>query len=165
MTSERDGGPKRENEDSNTVNEDFRSLMEGLRTTLPGVQIITAFLLTLPLQSHFEDLVTAERIAYYVAFASALISSLLLMAPSSHQRLRAAEQGTVARHSPHHLAVAVRVTNLGTTLFAVAMVAVAYLISSVLFVTPVAIAFTVLVAAVCAWTWFYQPLVAFDRED
>ena len=155
----------RADHETNSVNEEFLALMEGLRTTLPGVQIITAFLLTLPLQNHFEDLTTGERVAYDVAFASALISSLLLMAPSSHQRLRAQEQGTVARRSRHHLAVAVRLTNVGTTLFAVAMVAVAYLISSVLFDTWVAIVFTALVAVVCAWTWFYQPLVAFVRKE
>ena len=69
------------------VDDQFRSLLEGLRTTLPGVQLITAFLLTMPLYDRFEDLTGAERAAYYVAFVSALVSSLLLMAPSSHQRL------------------------------------------------------------------------------
>ncbi len=38
--SERDRQPN--------VDKEFRSLMEGLRTTLPGVQFIVAFLLTLP---------------------------------------------------------------------------------------------------------------------
>src|SRR5690606_9604903 len=37
------------------VDDEFRSLMEGLRTTLPGIQIITAFLLTLPLYDRFDD--------------------------------------------------------------------------------------------------------------
>ena len=33
----------------NDVDDQFRSLMEGLRTTLPGVQVLFAFLVVLPL--------------------------------------------------------------------------------------------------------------------
>ena len=32
------------------VDDQFRAILEGLRTTLPGVQVLFAFLLTLPLQ-------------------------------------------------------------------------------------------------------------------
>jgi hypothetical protein len=145
------------------VEKEFRSLLEGLRTTLPGVQLITAFLLTLPLYERFEQLVRAERVAYYVAFGSALVSSVLLMAPSSHQRLRA-HGGTVARHSRRHLAVAIRLTVVGSALFAVALTASAFLVSSLVLGTPIAVAVTVVVAAVEAWSWFYLPLVVFRHD-
>lgn len=145
------------------VDEQFRSLLEGLRTTLPGVQLITAFLLTLPLYDRFADLVRAERVAYYVAFGSALVSSLLLMAPSSHQRLRA-QAGQVARHSQRHLVVAVRLTVIGSALFAIALTASAFLVSSLVLGTPTAIGVTTVVGAVGAWSWFYLPLVSFERR-
>lgn len=150
--------------DDGEVDEEFRSLLEGLRTTLPGVQLITAFLLTLPLYDRFSDLVHAERVAYYVAFGSALASSLLLMAPSSHQRVRA-HHGEVARHSRRHLVVAVRLTVVGSALFAVALTASAFLVSSLVLGTPAAIGVTTLVAAVGAWSWFYLPLITFERDD
>lgn len=152
-----------DHEKRRNVDRQFRSLLEGLRTTLPGVQLITAFLLTLPLYDRFEDLDHPERVAYYVAFASALVSSLLLMAPSSHQRLRA-ERGDVTRHSPRHLAVAVRLTVAGSFLFALALTAVSFLVSSLVLGTGPAIGITVTVAAVNAWSWFYLPLVTFERE-
>jgi hypothetical protein len=145
------------------VEEEFRSLLEGLRTTLPGVQLISAFLLTLPLYDHFDDLVRSERVAYYIAFVSALISSLLLMAPSSHQRLRS-QHGVVARHSRRHLQTAVRLTIVGTVAFAIAITAAAYLVSSVVLGTGAAIGVAGLVGAVAAWSWFYLPLVAFGRR-
>lgn len=145
------------------VEEQFRSLLEGLRTTLPGVQLITAFLLTLPLYERFADLVRAERVAYYVAFGSALVSSLLLMAPSSHQRVRG-RGGSVARHSRRHLMVAVRLTIVGSALFAVALTASAFLVSSLVLGTGSAIAVTVGVGLVGAWSWFYLPLVTFRRD-
>jgi hypothetical protein len=145
------------------VEREFRSLLEGLRTTLPGVQFITAFLLTIPLYERFADLVRAERVAYYIAFGSALSSSLLLMAPSSHQRIRA-QDGRVARHSRRHLEVAVRLTVVGSALFAVALTASAFLVSSFVLGTPIAIGVTAFVAAVGAWSWFYLPLVTFARD-
>ena len=143
------------------MEEEFRSLLEGLRTTLPGVQLITAFLLTLPLYDRFGDLVRPERVAYYVAFVSALLSSLLLMAPASHQRLRAGDG--VARRHRHHLDVAVRLTVLGSAGFALAITASAYLVSSVVLGTRAAVGVTILVAAVGLWSWYYLPLVSFRR--
>lgn len=145
------------------VEEQFRSLQEGLRTTLPGVQLITAFLLTLPLYDHFADLVRAERVAYYVAFASALVGSLLLMAPSAHQRLRA--RHGVARRSARHLGIAVRITVVGTVALLVAIAAVAYLVSSIVLGTPTAVVVTVVMTAIGGWSWFYLPLVTFERDD
>lgn len=155
MNDLRDGG-------AGDVDEQFRSLQEGLRTTLPGVQLITAFLLTLPFYDRFDDLVTHERIAYYTAFMSAITGSLLLMAPSAHQRLRA-DDG-VARHSRRHLLVAVRITVLGTVALLVAIAAVAYLVASVVLNTPTAIVLSLTLTAVGAWSWFYLPLVHFERK-
>jgi hypothetical protein len=144
------------------VEDEFRSLLEGLRTTLPGVQLITAFLLTLPLYDHFEDLVRSERVAYYIAFVSALVSSLLLMAPSSHQRLRAGDG--VARRHRRHLQSAVRLTIVGTIGFAITITASAFLVSSVVLGSGIAIGVTAVVAGVCAWSWFYLPLVGFRSQ-
>jgi hypothetical protein len=148
----------------NPIEDQFRSLLEGLRTTLPGVQLIAAFLLTVPFYDHWDDLVHLERLAYYVAFGSALLSSLLLMAPSSHQRLRAESRGSVARHSTRHLAVAVRLTVIGTVLFAIAVTAVAYLVASFVLGSIAAAVSAIVVGAVGAWSWFYVPLVDFERD-
>lgn len=159
------GGERVDDGRTGDVDDQFRALLEGLRTTLPGVQLITAFLLTVPLYDRFTDLVTAERVAYYVAFVSALLSSLLLMAPSAHQRLRADERGAVVRRSPRHLRVAVRLTIVGTAVFMVAITAVAYLVSSVVMNTVVAAALAALVAFVGGWSWFYLPIVRFSGDS
>lgn len=147
------------------VDDDFRSLLEGLRTTLPGIQLITGFLLIVPFQVDFDDLSTAERFAFHVAFASALTGSLLLMAPSSHQRLRAQADGTVARHTARHVRVAIRLATAGSVLFALSLVAVAYLVASYVLNTPVAVVVTALVGAVGAWSWFYLPLVSWAADE
>jgi hypothetical protein len=150
--------------DDSSVEEQFRSLLEGLRTTLPGVQLATAFLLTVPMYDKYDTLVHSERVAYYIAFASALVASLLLMAPSSHQRLRSRD-GVITRHSRRHLDAAVKITVVGSALFGVTITAVAYLVASIVLSTTVAVTVTVLVALTCLWSWYYLPLVSFRRDD
>jgi hypothetical protein len=144
------------------VEEEFRSLLEGLRTTLPGVQLVTGFLLTVPLYDKYDSLVRSERVAYYVAFVSALLSSLLLMAPSSHQRLRS-DDGVARRHRSH-LATAVHLTIVGSAGFGVAITAVAYLVSSIVLSGALAGVVAAAVAIVCLWSWYYLPLVAFRGD-
>lgn len=145
------------------VQEQFSALLDGLRTTLPGVQLTTAFLLTLPLYDKFAGLARGERLAYYVAFVCSLLASVLLVAPSAHQRLRAGHG--VQRRSQHHLDVAVRITVVGTVASAVAIVAVAFLVSSIVLGAGGAGLVTGVVAAVGLWSWFYLPLVTFERDD
>ena len=148
--------------DDDQVEDEFRSLMEGLRTTLPGVQLVTAFLLTVPLYETYDSLERQERGAYYVAFVSALLASLLLMAPSSHQRLRSGD--SVARRHRSHLNTAVHLTIIGSAAFAVAITSVAFMVSSIVLSTGIAVAVTAVTAAVCLWSWYYLPLVAFRRD-
>lgn len=147
----------------NDVDDQFRSLMEGLRTTLPGVQVLFAFLLVLPLQASFGEIRDLERIAYYVAFFGSAMASVLLIAPSAHQRLRAPVNG-VERRSERHLQIAVSLTIAGTIIFAIALSAAVFLISTLTLTDSLAVAATMAVAGIMAWSWFYIPLVTFRRH-
>ena len=148
---------------NDTVDEQFRSLLEGLRTSIPGVQVLFAFLLTAPLQNKFADLSRHDANAFSVAFYAAAISSVLLIAPSVHQRVRAPSTG-IRRHSKRHLRWTTWVVIIGSITMGIAMVATTYLVSRLTFgATPATIA-TSLVAAVMLWAWFYLPLVTFNRR-
>ena len=149
--------------EENSVDERFRSLMEGLRTTLPGAQVLVAFLLVLPVQAEFNLLSTVDLIAYYVAFATAMLASVLLIAPSVHQRVRSPISG-VTRGNERHLQAAVRLTIAGTVFLMMALISVTYLVTS-LVVTGVAAAVSaVVLGAVAGYSWFYQPLITFNRD-
>jgi hypothetical protein len=152
-------------DEDDQVEEEFRSLMEGLRTTLPGVQLATAFLLTVPLYEKYDTLMRSERIAYFIAFVTALASSLLLTAPSSHQRLRVRAGEGLARRHRRHLDAAVRIAVVGSLLFAIAITSVAYLVSSIVLGPGWSIVVTIAIAAVLGWSWYYLPLVSFRRDD
>lgn len=150
-------------ENNNDVDDEFRSILEGLRTTLPGVQVLFAFLLVLPLQAAFAEISDLEHMAYWVAFFGSAVASVLLIAPSAHQRLRAPITG-VERHSRRHLRIAIRLTIAGTVAFAIALAAAVFLISSLTLSDSVAVAAALATAAVIAWSWFYVPLVTFERR-
>jgi uncharacterized membrane protein len=149
-------------ESQSDVDDQFRAILEGLRTTLPGVQVLFAFLLVLPLQASFAEIRDLERFAYYVAFFGSAMASVLLIAPSAHQRLRAPITG-VERRSRAHLRITILLTIVGTVVFAVSLAAAVFLISMLTLTDSVAVAATGAVALVIAWSWFYVPLVTFQR--
>jgi hypothetical protein len=146
------------------VDDQFRALMEGLRTTIPGVMVLFSFLLVLPLQASFGDISDPNTIVYYVAFSSAAVSSILLIAPSVHQRVRAPISG-IKRTSWNHVMTATRIAIAGTVFFLVSVAAVVYLVSSLVFYDWLGIMATVMIAVTAAWAWFYLPLVRFNRKD
>jgi hypothetical protein len=147
-------------EDGDEVDDAFRAVLEGLRTTLPGVQVLFAFLLTLPFLGSFAALPTSGKVAFYIAFFGSAVASILLIAPSAHQRLRAPVSG-VKRHSARHLQVTVRITIVGTVVFAIALGAAVYLVSSMVLNGVGVILATIGITALLGWSWFYVALVTF----
>lgn len=144
------------------VDEAFRAVLEGLRTTLPGTQALFGFLLILPFQSAFGSLDTLDHASFLIAFLAAALSTVLLIAPSVHQRVRAPKSG-VERRSRRHLRITVWVTIVGSVVFAVALAAAVFLVARVvLSSTAAGIAGGAIVLSVL-FSWFYLPLVTFQR--
>ena len=145
------------------VDEQFRALLEGLRTSLPGVQVLFAFLLTAPLQGAFADFDGFERSSFGVAFYASGLASILLIAPSVHQRMRAPATG-IQRHSRRHLVFATWITIVGTAAMGVAIVATTLVVSSFVFGRGAAFVTGSVVGGVAAWAWCFVPLVTFRRR-
>ena len=145
-----------------TADEQFRALMEGLRTTIPGVTVLFGFLLALPFQSDFGDIAAVDRFTYGVAFLSTAVAAVLLIAPSVHQRVRGLMTG-IPRRSPEHVKVAVALTVAGTVSFLIAIVSSTYLVSSVRLGSVGAGIVLAATALLASWAWFYLPLVTFKK--
>jgi MFS family permease len=60
----------------------FYGLLQELRVVLPGVQVLLAFLLTVPFAARFEDLDTWGRRSYEIALTSSMLSVTFLLAPT-----------------------------------------------------------------------------------
>jgi Family of unknown function (DUF6328) len=63
-------------------------LLNELRVALPGVQILFAFLLTVPFTQRFAALTMFERDVFYITLVAATLSAACLIAPSAAHRLR-----------------------------------------------------------------------------
>lgn len=70
------------------LNRELIELLNELRVALPGVQVLFAFLLTLPFTRGWPQLGHTERVMYFVALLLAAVASGFLIAPSAHHRLR-----------------------------------------------------------------------------
>jgi hypothetical protein len=99
----------------------WEEILQELRVTQTGTQIITGFLLTIPFQARFTDL-TATQVGIYLALVStAAVSTVLALAPVSlHRALfrrHAKPQIVQVAHVLVRLAlVAIAITLSGTTL-------------------------------------------------
>ena len=72
---------------STQLDRNWNELLQELRVTQTGVQILTGFLLTMPLQPRFADLDGFARNVYGAAVGLSLFATMLLIAPVSMHRL------------------------------------------------------------------------------
>ena len=63
-------------------------LLNELRIALPGVQILFAFLLTVPFTQRFPQLTIFQRDVFYLTLVATSLSTGCLIAPSAAHRLR-----------------------------------------------------------------------------
>jgi predicted membrane channel-forming protein YqfA (hemolysin III family) len=135
-------------------------LLNELRVALPGVQVLFAFLLTVPFSTRFKELSTLQRNAYFAAFLFTTAASILLMTPSAYHRLRWRR-----RDKEHILVFSNRVTIAGLVFLAVAIALVVFVVADVVFDARVAgISGGVAAAAVFGF-WFLIPLVRAEMKE
>jgi Family of unknown function (DUF6328) len=129
-------------------------LLNELRVALPGVQVLFAFLLAVPFANGWTRVTELQRDVFFVAFIAAAASTILLIAPSAHHRLRWREgdKERILRRA-NDLAIA------GTVFLAIGMTATVFLISDILFAAWWAALTTAAIAGAFAWFWYGLPLV------
>ena len=69
------------------LDRNWNELLQELRVTQTGVQILTGFLLTLPFQERFEDLDGYQRTVFLVLVGLAVLTTGLIVAPVSLHRI------------------------------------------------------------------------------
>ena len=128
-------------------------LLSELRVALPGVQILFAFLLTVPFSARYEQLTRFQLDVYYVTLLATALSAACLIAPSAAHRLRFHQGDRVwLIESANALTIA------GLAFLAAAMSGVVLLITDVLFDGARVWAYPALVWAVIVALWFGRPL-------
>ena len=161
--SEQDAqGPEPDEDERERVNRELIELLNELRVALPGVQVLFAFLLTLPFTQRFTTVTGAQKGAYFAAFLTAALGVALLIAPSSYHRLRF-RKGDKRRmlFTSNKLVIA------GMGFVAVSMTGVVFVITDVVFGIPAASAITAAIALWFLWFWYGLPIsrALEDRRD
>ena len=88
LTRHVEEGPDDRSKEERKRDRQMIELLNELRVALPGVQILFAFLLTVPFSMRFADLTLFQRDVYYVTLIATALSTSCLIAPSAAHRLR-----------------------------------------------------------------------------
>ena len=73
--------------DVNADTGDLTDMLGELRVLLPCAQLLSAFLITVPFNSGFADIVTSEKGVFVATFMLSTLSLILLSAPAVQHRL------------------------------------------------------------------------------
>ncbi|EAP98950.1 hypothetical protein JNB_02240 [Janibacter sp. HTCC2649] len=140
------------------LDRNWDELLQELRVTQTGVQLLAGFLLTLPFQRRFASITESQRTAYLVALASAIVATTLLVAPVSAHRLM------FRRHAKHQLVgFADRAARVGLVTLSISIVSATYLIFDVVVGRGAALTAAAAAVVVFVVNWLVIPLVVRSR--
>ena len=141
------------------VDRNFNELLGELRIALPGVQVLFAFLLTVPFAQGFPQLTGFERGLYFAVLLLTALASALLIAPTAYHRLQF-RRG----RKREILSFANRAAVLGLGALALAMTGAILLITDFLFGAAVAIPVGTATALLFGSLWYLLPLAQGRRH-
>ena len=136
----------------------FNDILQELRVTQTGVQVLFSVLLTLPFSQRFAKVTDFQKDVYFVSLLLAAATAVVLVAPVSTHRLlfRTGQK-------PWVVEVASRYAVLGLVLLALTITAVLLLVSDVLFQSGWALVAAMVFGLVTVGTWFVPPIVRHRR--
>jgi hypothetical protein len=118
--------------DRDELRKRYEVLLQELRVSLPGVQVLSAFLLTAPFSQRFNELDEWGRRAYGVALISSMLSVICLVGPILLHRVGE------RRARADRLRWAIRLQVVGLAFLAVALVTAVWGVARFVFDTSTA---------------------------
>ena len=140
------------------VDRELIELLNGLRVILPGVQVLLAFLLTVPFSQGFTKATSTNRMVYFATVLLTVAATGALTMPAAYHRIRF-RQGD----KEQMLQISNVFAIAGLVLLTFAMASVVFLITNVLYGATAAIPVALVVLLVLGFSWFAVPL--FRRVD
>lgn len=152
MMAEPSDSGRRETDDER-ADRNLSDLLQELRVALPGVQVLFAFLLTVPFSQRFSELSKFQQWLYFGVMITVALATVMLVAPTAgHRILFRRQQKEFIVTLSNTLALA------GLLLLAIAMTGAIALISDFIFGTTTAVISTVVMAAAFLGFWFFGPI-------
>lgn len=138
----------------------WNEILQELRVTQTGIQILTGFLLTVPFQQRFTELSAPQVRLYLALVAGASLTTGLLVAPVSLHRW------LFRKHvKPSLVRAADRLMRLGLVFFALVVCGVVLLVFDVVVGPGVAVAASAGLLVLIVLAWFVLPAVLDRRRD
>jgi len=82
-----DGHGEPDEDDAERLTRNLNELLQELRVTQTGIQILTGFLLTLPFSQRFKDLDATQRGAFLAILAGSVVTTGLVTSPVAFHRV------------------------------------------------------------------------------
>jgi hypothetical protein len=151
-------GPDRHETPAERSDRNWSELLQELRVAQTGVQLLTAFLLSLPFQQRFATITDGQEAVYLVVVLLSVAATGVLIAPVALHRV------VFRRHEKTWLVdTAAWLAQVGLALLALAVAGVVLLIFLVTVGPTAAAAATVGVGAMLLGLWAVLPLRARSR--
>jgi O-antigen/teichoic acid export membrane protein len=144
----------RDETDLERLDRNFTELLQELRVAQTGVQILFAFLLTLPFSARFERIAGLDKGVYVFTLMAAAVATALLIAPVSYHR-RVFQRGRKAQL----VRASALLAQAGLGVLLVAIVGAVFLVLNVVAGLGWAIALGVAVAVLYACLWYLLPVI------
>jgi len=146
-------------EDGRDEHQELVELLNELRVVLPGVQVLFAFLLTIPFTGRFKELSTFQDTLFAISFLFAALALVLLMTPTAYHRIRFRAGDDEAM-----LRISNRLTIAGIACLAVSLEAAVILVGDLIPFRPMAAVAGAIVGLLLVGLWFALPLWRAGRE-
>jgi hypothetical protein len=138
---------------SERIDRELIELLNELRVALPGVQVLFAFLLTVPFSQGFVQTTAFQRDLLFGVLAATAVSAALLIAPSAWHRLRFRQ-----RDKELILFMSNRMAIVGLGFLAIAMVGAVMLIANYAFSDTLTVVSGIVAVLVFGGLWYALPL-------
>ena len=149
----------RDETEAERADRNFNELLQELRVAQTGVQILFAFLLTIPFTQRFHDLDLMERDVYLGTLLATAIATACLIAPVSHHRILFRRQ-----RKPEIVEAASRLAQIGLVFLFLAVVGSVYLIFEFVAGVPIAVVVSVALTILFVLIWYVQPMLMRRRS-
>jgi Family of unknown function (DUF6328) len=137
---------------SERIDRELIELLNELRVALPGVQVLFAFLLTVPFAQGFAQTTGFQRDLFFTVLSATAISAALLIAPSAWHRIHFRQQD-----KEHMLLTSNKLTMAGLFFLALAMIGAVMLIADFVFSTTLMIVAGIVAGVVFGLLWAIIP--------
>jgi uncharacterized protein DUF6328 len=132
----------------------FVEMLQGFRVAVTGVQVLFAFLLTVPFAPGFARVAQGDRWLFYLALVSAAVASMFFIAPVAQHRIlfrQGLKESLVHRSNRYGM--------IGTVALAISMTSATLMVVDYLFDGLLPLITAGVAGALAAWLWFVEPAI------